>query len=84
MNYDAINFIYEKELEDIDATSKAVIQEIFIELQEYTKTLPEGFIPFETFFNVVDSQYKETGITQLVLLKNKLLKYKETEVLPKI
>lgn len=80
LNYDAINFIYEKELEDVDATSKAVIQEIFIELQEYTKTLPEGFIPFETFFNVVDSQYKETGITQLVLLKNKLLKYKETEV----
>lgn len=80
LNYDAINFIYENELNDVDASSKAVIQEIFIELQEYTKTLPEGFIPFDAFYTVVDQQYKETGLTQLVLLKNKLLKYKDNEV----
>lgn len=77
LNYDTINFIYENDLEDVDATSKAVIQDIFIEVQEYTKTLPEGYLPFETFINVVDQQYKETQIPQLVLLKNKLLKYKE-------
>ena len=77
LNYDAINFIYENDLEDVDATSKAVIQDIFIEVQEYTKTLPEGYLPFETFINVVDQQYIETQIPQLVLLKNKLLKYKE-------
>lgn len=77
LNYDTINFIYENDLEDVDATSKAVIQDIFIEVQEYTKTLPEGYLPFETFINVVDQQYKETQIPQLVLLKNKLLKYKD-------
>lgn len=77
LNYDTINFIYENDLEDVDATSKAIIQDIFIEVQEYTKTLPEGYLPFETFINVVDQQYKETQIPQLVLLKNKLLKYKE-------
>ena len=77
LNYDAINFIYENDLEDVDATSKAVIQDIFIEVQEYTKTLPEGYLPFETFINVVAQQYIETQIPQLVLLKNKLLKYKE-------
>ena len=80
LNYDTINYIYEHELDDVDATSRAIIQDIFIELQEYTKTLPEGFIPFDSFFSVVDQQYKETGITQLVLLKNKLLKYRDTEV----
>lgn len=77
LNYDTINFIYENDLEDVDATSKAIIQDIFIEVQEYTKTLPEGYLPFETFINVVDQQYKETQIPQLVLLKNKLLKYKD-------
>lgn len=77
LNYDTINFIYENDLEDVDATSKAVIQDIFIEVQEYTKTLPEEYLPFETFINVVDQQYKETQIPQLVLLKNKLLKYKD-------
>lgn len=80
LNYDTINFIYDNDLEDVDATSKAIIQDIFIEVQEYTKTLPEGYLPFETFLNVVDQQYRETQITQLILLKNKLLKYKEQNV----
>lgn len=80
LNYDTINFIYDTELEDVDATSKAIIQDIFIEVQEYTKTLPEGYLPFETFLNVVDQQYKETEITELVLLKNKLLKYRDLNV----
>ena len=80
LNYETINYIYNNDLEDVDATNKAIIQDIFIELQEYTKTLPEGFIPFDSFFTVVDQQYKETGITQLVLLKNKLLKYRDAEV----
>ena len=80
LNYDTINYIYDNDLEDVDVTSKAIIQDIFLEVQEYIKTLPEGFLPFETFLNVVDQQYKETQITQLVLLKNKLLKYKELNV----
>lgn len=80
LNYDTINFIYDNDLEDVDATSKAVIQDIFIEVQEYTKTLPEGYLPFETFLNVVDQQYRETQITQLILLKNKLLKYRDLNV----
>lgn len=80
LNNETINFIYDNDLEDVDATSKAIIQDIFLEVQEYIKTLPESFLPFETFLNVVDQQYKETQITQLVLLKNKLLKYKELNV----
>ena len=80
LNYETINFIYENDLEDVDATSRAVIQDIFLEVQQYTKTLPEGYLPFDTFLNVVDQQYKETQIPQLVLLKNKLLKYKELNV----
>lgn len=80
LNYDTINFIYDNELDDVDATSKAIIQDIFIEVQEYTKTLPEGYLPFETFLNVVDQQYRETQITQLILLKNKLLKYRDLNV----
>ena len=32
LNYDTINFIYDNDLEDVDATSKAIIQDIFIEI----------------------------------------------------
>ena len=80
LDYAAINYIYENDLTDIDATSKAIIQDIFLELQEYVKTLEEGFIPFDAFINVVDAQYRETKMGQLILLKNKLLKYKENNV----
>lgn len=80
LNYDTINYIWENELTDVDATSKAVIQDIFLEVQEYAKTTPHKYIPFNTFIEVVDAQYKETGIPELVLLKNKLIKYEENNV----
>lgn len=77
LNYDSINFIYEKGLEDSSPETKAMIQEMFLEVQNYVKTLPEKFIPFQSFKNVVDAQYEETELVELVLLKNKLLKYYE-------
>ncbi len=80
LNFESINFIYANDLNDIDATSKAVIQDIFLEVQEYTRTIPEKFIPFDTFIDVVEQQYKESNIPELALLKNKLLKYREEKV----
>jgi hypothetical protein len=77
LNYDTINFIYQNGLEDATAESKALIQEIFLEVQNYVNTLPEKFLPFEVFKKVVDEQYEELNIVELVLLKNKLLKYYE-------
>lgn len=80
LNFESINFIYANDLNDVDATSKAVIQDIFLEVQEYTRQVPDKFIPFETFINVVEQQYAESNIPELALLKNKLLKYKEEKV----
>lgn len=80
LNFESINFIYANDLNDIDATSKAIIQDIFLEVQEYTRTIPEKFIPFDTFIDVVEQQYKESNIPELALLKNKLLKYREEKV----
>lgn len=80
LNYDTINYIYENDLENVDPASKAIIQDIFLEVQEYSKTVLDKFIPFDSFINVVDQQYRATGITELVLLKNKLLRYKELDV----
>ncbi len=72
----AMDFILDNDLTDVDAASKAVIQEIFIELQDYVKTTPEKFIPFDTFLQVIEQQHVQTGIPELLLLKNKLIKYK--------
>jgi hypothetical protein len=80
LNYDTIGYIYERELEDIEITSKAIIQDILIELQEYSKVAEGNFIPFNSFLQIIDAQYSETKIPQLILLKNKLLKYKDDGV----
>lgn len=80
LNYETINFIYERGLDDAKAETKAMIQEIFLEVQDYVKTLDEKFIPFETFKTVVNEQYEETELVELVLLKNKLLKYNEAGI----
>ncbi len=75
LNYQTINFIYEKGLDDASGETKATIQEVFLEVQNYVKTLEDGFLPFEDFKNVVDAQYEELELVELLLLKNKLLKF---------
>lgn len=80
LNYETINFIYEKGLEEAKAQSKATVQEVFLEVQNYVKDLPEKFIPFNSFKSVVDEQYQQTNLVDLLLLKNKLLKYYEDGV----
>ncbi len=80
LNARMIDYIYENDLSEVEAASKAVIQDIFYEVQEYTKTVKDNFIPFESFLNVVSQQYKQTGIPELALLKNKLLKYNEEQI----
>lgn len=80
LSYETINFIYENGLENAKPESKALVQDVLLEVQNYIKTLPEKFIPFNLFKSVVDDQYKALGIVELVLLKNKLLKYFEEGV----
>ena len=80
LNARMIDYIYENDLTEVDAASKAVIQDIFYEVQEYTKTVEDNFIPFNNFVNVVSQQYAATNIPELALLKHKLLKYHEDNV----
>ena len=80
LNYDTINFIYEHDLNDIEPTSKAIIQDILIEVQEYANTLIDKFIPFDLFVSVIDNQYKQTQMPELALLKSRLVKYRDENI----
>ncbi len=80
LNAQFLDFIFENDLEGVEPVSKAVIQDIFKEVQGYMETLPQGYLPIDLFINVVQDQYQETGIPELVLLKNKLIKYQENNV----
>lgn len=70
LNTSAINYIYEYGFEDATPDTKALIQSIFEELSEYSKTVP--FIPFNSFKSVVDAEFNRTKLIQLILLKNKI------------
>ena len=80
LNYDTINFIYEHDLSDVEPTNKAVIQDILLEVQDYSNTLLDKFIPFDLFIAVIDSQAQKLQIPELVLLKSRLMKYKNNNV----
>lgn len=78
LNSSTINYIYEKGFVDATAESKAMIQAIFEELSEYSKTVE--FIPFDTFKAVVDSEFMRTKLIQLVILKNKIKQIRDWNV----
>ena len=77
LNYDALCYIAEEELNDFGNENKSIIQGILIEVQNYVKTVKEEFIPFDTLISVLDAQYDECPMSELLLLKNKLLKYQQ-------
>lgn len=80
LNSRMIDYIFEYELEEVDAPTKAVIQDIFYAVQQYIKSLDFEFLPIDNFVDVVANQYKEIQMPELALLKNKLLKYRDANV----
>lgn len=80
LNSEMIDYLFEYELNEVDAATKAVIQDIFYAVQQYIKTLDFEFLPIDNFVDVVANQYKETQMPELALLKNKLLKYRDANV----
>ncbi len=80
LNSEMIEYLFEYELDGVDASTKAVIQDIFYAVQQYIKSLDFEFLPIDNFVDVVANQYKETQMPELALLKNKLLKYRDANV----
>lgn len=77
LNFNAFDFIAENDLDDCSTENKAIIQGILLELQSYVDTLDDHFIPFEIFKSVIDEQCKQNPIPELIIFKNKLIKYQQ-------
>lgn len=80
LNSRMIDYLFEYELTEVDAATKAVIQDIFYAVQEYIRTLDFEFLPIDNFIDVVTNQYQETKMPELALLKNRLLKYRDSNI----
>ena len=74
LNSKGIENLYEKTLINVSSETRAVIEDIFMQVQDYADSSELGFIPFSDFKTVVDAEYEENGLTELILLKNQLSK----------
>lgn len=81
VNYETLGFISEKGIDYKTPQSKAIIQETFLELQYYVKTIESQYIPVNSLIDILEEQYKSSKIMELVLIKNALIKYQEKGVL---
>lgn len=77
---ETLNYIYEYDLTGLTLEQKTIVQDIILEIQEYINTLESGFIPFNTLLEVVNDIYDSDKSTGIILLRNKLLKYKQFDI----
>ena len=80
LNIDAFSTILENDIVDCPIEDKAVIQSIVLELREYLKTIPEKFLPFTRFKNVVDDEFLSNPVSGLMLFRNKLWLYSQDNI----
>ena len=74
LNKDTLAFLYEDCLNDATSESKNTIKDLFRDLAEYSKSVP--FLPFDTLKTIVDDMVEKEHIFKLLVLKNKLAKFK--------
>lgn len=77
---DTLNYIYEYDLTGLTVEQKTIVQDIILEIQDYINTLESKFIPFDTLLEVVNDIYATDKSTGIILLRNKLLKYKQLNI----
>lgn len=80
VNNDTLNYIYENDLTGLTVEQKTIVQDIILEIQQYIDSLEDGYIPFNTLLDVVNSVYESDKSTGVILLRNKLLKYKQFDI----
>lgn len=76
----ALDYIFEHDLNDCPLEAKAVIQNIILEIQKYVESIPQGFLPFNHFINIVTAECKNSKNAGLMIFCNKLLQYKQKKI----
>lgn len=80
LNVQALDNLIEQDIQDCPIDDRAFIQGIILELREYIKTIPDKFLQFSLFRDVINSQYQENPISGLMILRNKLWLYAQNNI----
>ncbi len=83
LDFYSLDFVWNIALANASLETQAVCEDIFNEVKEYAKSIEGGFIPFNQFVKAVAGQYKQTPISELLVLRNRLVKYQQSSIFAK-
>ncbi len=69
-----IQSLYETLTSDISDETRAIIEDIFLHIEDFTSSSKNVLVPFKNFKDVIDAEYRQSRVVELALLKNKLTK----------
>ena len=81
INKESLRFIYEDCLKDATLDSKKMIKDIFSDLSNYSETV--DFVPFDVLKSIIDDMVDKEHVFKLMVLKNKLERFKKLEYFAK-
>ena len=80
LNNLALEYIFNYGLEDLPFESKATVQSIIIEVEKYIETLPDRYISFDIFSDIIFEEFKNSRDSGLLIFANKLTQYKQRKI----
>ncbi len=78
LNITNLNNIYQKNMQNASAETKAVVEDVIFQIKDYLKSIDREFIPFSSFKSVIDDESTHTA--ELLLFKNALAQYSEVNL----
>lgn len=76
----ALEYIFNNELGELPLSSKALAQNIILEIEKYIDTIPDGFIPFDIFSQIVAQECQKSKDSGLLIFSNKLTQYGQRKI----
>ena len=80
LDINALDYIFNNELEELPFITKTIVQNIILETEKFLETIPNGFIPFDTFSQIVESECRSSNDAGLLIFSNKLAQFRQKKI----
>ena len=83
LNYDTLDYVFERCLRDSSLEFQAIGFEIMNEIKKFAKNQEDGYIPFTAFVKVLSAQYKATPYSELKLFASRIKRLQMDDIFVK-
>ncbi len=80
LNTRGIQSLYETLISDISDETRAIIEDIFLHIEDFTSSGKNLLVSFKNFKDVIEAEYRQSRVVELALLRNKLIKLEKEGV----